>query len=147
MAKPDAASRHIAGEPATSGLPAEISLQLGAQHNSSMDIFGGAVEEDEEKPEDNEELAAAEGDEDVPQPKKKGKGRGRGAGEGSGGSNKARAGSLSGKSQLPREENCPLFCREYKIILPKQRGCEECYRDLEAMRRDALASGPKARKF
>lgn len=31
--------------------------------------------------------------------------------------------------------------------MPRQRGCEECFRDLETMRRDAKAAGPKAVKW
>ena len=43
---------------------------------------------------------------------------------------------------------CDLFCGESLVVLvPRQRGCEECYRDLEAMRRDAKAAGSKSQKW
>ena len=37
--------------------------------------------------------------------------------------------------------------QEKVLLLPKQKGCVECYRDLEAMRRDAEAEAPKAKRF
>ena len=49
-------------------------------------------------------------------------------------------------SATARTGRCGLFCGEERQIMPKQKGCEECVRDLEAMRRDARQAGPKARQ-
>ena len=159
MVKPDAAARHISGEPATSGLPSELSLTLtGTSMADDLDLsfFGGAVEEEEEPEGAAEEEANVHEDADEQStgdaPTKPGKGKGK-VGRGGRGKGKpaAKEGKKQrtpgGKTQADRHENCPLFCREFKLILAKQKGCEDCYRDLEAMRRDAAAAGPKGKKF
>ena len=87
---------------------------------------------------------------DGAKPKGKGKGkrggRGRPPAAGAAAEGKAKAkrqGSVAGKSQADRHGNCGLFCREFKLVSAKQKGCEDCYRDLEAVRRDAASAGAR----
>ena len=75
-----------------------------------------------------------------------GRGRGR-AGAKAKSKSKQKPAMKSAKSQNERWDVCPLFCKEKVLLLPKQKGCNDCYRDLESMRRDASAAGPKAKQF
>ena len=71
--------------------------------------------------------------------------RERGAGKPKG---KARAKPPAGATQEHRTGPCDLFCgAELVVLMPRQRGCEDCFRDLETMRRDAKAAGAKAIKW
>ena len=81
--------------------------------------------------------------------------RGRGRGGGRGRAAKAKAGQKTpkpraapkGKTQTERWEICPLFCKTKVLLLPKQKGCSDCYRDLECLRRDAAAAGTKTKQI
>ena len=62
--KPDASSRHIGGDPPTSGLPAEISLKKSdGSFDAALGIFGGAVEGDLEQEAQEDEVAEDDAEE------------------------------------------------------------------------------------
>jgi hypothetical protein len=76
--------------------------------------------------------------------------RGRGRGRGGGGRGIGKRGANNeGDARATSKKRiavCPIFCGQEKTLVPKQRGCEECMKDLTTMRRDAKAAGPKAAK-
>ena len=78
--------------------------------------------------------------ESVPAQAKQSKGKGTKA--------KAKSKSKPAPTDEVRIGDCDSFCQDHGVVLlPKQRGCESCYRDLETIRRDAKAAGPKAQKW
>ena len=78
--------------------------------------------------------------ESVPAQSRKGKGKGK--------RSNAKPKSKPAATDEVQIGDCDLFCQETGVVLlPKQRGCESCYRDLETMRRDAKAAGAKAQKW
>jgi hypothetical protein len=50
-------------------------------------------------------------------------------------------------SSKVRVAPCAIFCGEVKPLVPKQKGCECCVKDLATMRRDAKSAGKEAVKI
>ncbi len=97
-----------------------------------------------------------------------GRGRGRGPGGGGRGGRNGRIGRGDGGSTVgvakkgssslntadkrttsaPRTTPCKIFCNgELKVLVPKQKGCDLCVKDILTMRRDAKQAGKEAVKL
>ena len=116
-------------------------VTLGNSSNGG-DPFADCVEDADIMPEDGD--IATPNDDGGEEPRQGGRGRGRGKGGKKGcGKGKAKA-APSGHARV---KWCPAHRSDDKIVRPNKAYCEDCNPDIEAMRRDAKASGKESKKM